>query len=428
MKIQITAPSGVTLLTEKTYCPENIDVIPSLQDKTVTPGEAQTITPDTGYAGLSAVNVEAVDTEPGAATPSAAEQVITPPAGKFFDQFTVAATPTEQKTIDTNGTFTPSDGKFFDSVTVNVNTAKPEQEKSVELTTMDAVAVTPDAGYTLSKVTAMPKAPLANTADATAAAGDILSGKTAYVNGSKITGVLGTQTKTATPSDVEQTIASDAGKLLSSVVVEAAPLDPAQTVTAGTATKTVSPNIGNIGIKSVTVNPTPSQAKEVTLTAVGETVTVTPDSGKLLSSVSISQHLQAKIVTPTTSQQIISPDTGFCGLGTVSVNAVPTEEKTATAGTSATTITPTSGKFLSAVTVNPTPTEEKTVTANGEVTPSAGKFLSKVTVNVPSIVDVATAAEMDAKLVAANVGKIYRFTGTTDSTYTNGDLYEVVSG
>lgn len=44
-----------------------------------------------------------------------------------------------------------------------------------------------------------------------------------------------------------------------------------------------------------------------------------------------------------------------------------------------------------------------------------------------SIEDVATTADLTAKLVAANVGKIYRFTGTTDDTYTNGDLYEVVS-
>ena len=39
----------------------------------------------------------------------------------------------------------------------------------------------------------------------------------------------------------------------------------------------------------------------------------------------------------------------------------------------------------------------------------------------------AAAAGMNAKLVAGNVGNVYRFTGTTDDTYTNGDLYEVVS-
>lgn len=40
-------------------------------------------------------------------------------------------------------------------------------------------------------------------------------------------------------------------------------------------------------------------------------------------------------------------------------------------------------------------------------------------------IEINTAAGMNAVLVAANVGKVYRFTGTTDSTYTNGDLYEV---
>ena len=109
----------------------------------------------------------------------------------------------------------------------------------------------------------------------------------------------------------------------------------------------------------------------------------------------VAASLQDKTVTPTASTQTIPADANHVGLVTVTVNAVPTEEKS--------------------------------VTTNGEVTPSSGKFLSKVTVNVPSITDVATAAEMTALLVEANVGKVYRFTGTTDETYTNGDLYEVVS-
>lgn len=40
-------------------------------------------------------------------------------------------------------------------------------------------------------------------------------------------------------------------------------------------------------------------------------------------------------------------------------------------------------------------------------------------------IDVPTAVEMNAVLIADNVGKVYRFTGTTDVTYTNGDLYIV---
>lgn len=90
------------------------------------------------------------------------------------------------------------------------------------------------------------------------------------------------------------------------------------------------------------------------------------------------------------------------------------------------------------VTVNVEPNlEQKTVdiAQNGttEVTPTTGKDgMSKVTVNVnvptaSAVEEVATASAMDALLVEANVGKYYKFTGTTDSNYTNGNLYLVES-
>lgn len=323
----------VTLKTAKKYCPEDINLEVSLQDKTVTPtAEEQSITADANFAGLSTVKVNPVATEPGAATPSAAAQTVTPSEGKFFNEFTVNATPTETKTIDANGTFTPSVGKFFSEVTVNVNTAKPEQEKSVTITengvtevmpdtgftlskvtatvnvdtakpeqtksvdidSMDPVTVTPDAGHVLTEVTVTPKAPLASTEDATAAAGDILAGKTAYANGAKVTGAIELADATATPTLTAQELTPPAGTYYKKVTVAATPLDDAKTVTAGTAAQTVNPTTGNLGIKAVTVNPTPSQTK--TATPTKDTQTVNPDSGKLLSSVIVNPIPEAYII------------------------------------------------------------------------------------------------------------------------------------
>ena len=67
------------------------DIKPTLQAKTVTPStSAQTVKPDSGYDGLS--------------------------------QVTVAAVPTETKSVTANGTYTPTSGKFFSSVTVAIPT------------------------------------------------------------------------------------------------------------------------------------------------------------------------------------------------------------------------------------------------------------------------------------------------------------------
>ena len=53
-------------------------------------------------------------------------------------------------------------------------------------------------------------------------------------------------------------------------------------------------------------------------------------------------------------------------------------------------------------------------------------FSSEIaSISTNAVTEVATAAAMNALLVEANVGKYYKFTGTTDSNYTNGDLYLV---
>lgn len=59
MDIKLRSTTGIKLLTAKKYCTEDINVIPELQAKSVTPStEQQVVTPDADFAGLSSVTVE----------------------------------------------------------------------------------------------------------------------------------------------------------------------------------------------------------------------------------------------------------------------------------------------------------------------------------------------------------------------------------
>lgn len=90
----------------------------------------------------------------------------------------------------------------------------------------------------------------------------------------------------------------------------------------------------------------------------------------------------AATYTPGDSAQTIAAGQYLSGVQTIS--AVPTETKTVTAGTSATTVSRSSGKYMTSVTVNPTPSQTKSVTMTSSpmtVYPDAGNLLSSVTVS-----------------------------------------------
>lgn len=99
----------------------------------------------------------------------------------------------------------------------------------------------------------------------------------------------------------------------------------------------------------------------------------------------VTQNITTKAAatyTPGDSAQTIA--SGQYLSGTQTISAVPTETKTVTAGTSATTVYRTTGKYMTAVTVNPTPSQTKSVTMTSSpltVTPDSGYLLSKVTVS-----------------------------------------------
>ena len=243
----------------------------SLQEKTITPTKAQqNVTCDEGYYGLSAVTVNPIpeNYHDVSATTAAADDVL---ANKVFIN---ASGETVSGTMPNNGAVT----KTLDVSTTSHTIAKGYHNGSGKVSialeqkevtpTKSAQDITPTSGKVLSKVSvaAIPDN-FIDTTDATALAGEILSGKTAYVDGEKIEGSMAdngavsqtlnttttsytvpagyhngqgkvsitTETKSATPTKAAQTITPSTGKVLSSVSVAAIP-DAYQDVTGVTAT------------------------------------------------------------------------------------------------------------------------------------------------------------------------------------------------
>lgn len=161
------------------------------QTKSVTPTkEVQTVVPDTGFY-LSGVTVNPIPN--GYIIPQGSLNITangTHGVGNYATVVVNVQPNLQEKTVAANGEVTPDSGyDGLSKVTVNVpSTTVQTQSKSVT-PTRSSQTVTPDSGYYLSsvKVGGIPSNYMTTT-DTTATPSDIISGKTAYAGGTKITG------------------------------------------------------------------------------------------------------------------------------------------------------------------------------------------------------------------------------------------------
>lgn len=232
-----------------------------LQSKIVTPSKSpQSVTPDSGYYGLSDVMVQAIPEayqDVSGVTASAGDVL----AGKTIVTSDGTVTP---GTMPNNGAASKTLDAASTSYTIPAGYHNGKGSVSIVLEEKEATAnyedqeITPTSGKVLSKVTvaALP-ATTVDTSDGTATADHILKGDVAYVGGSTVTGTmpnvgsaiktLDTETtsfsiakgyhdgtgsvsitleeKQVTPTKGEQIISPTPSKVLSKVTVAAIPAE-----------------------------------------------------------------------------------------------------------------------------------------------------------------------------------------------------------
>ena len=249
----------------------------------------------------------------------------------------VGAIQTETKSIGANGTYNPSEGKYFSSVTVNV----------------------PNSGI--------------DTSDATAAASDIVKGKTAYVNGQLVTGT------------VEECDAAGASWSLGTQYTSYVKDYSTGLIMVGSKERYDVLRRKN-STAEIAVPPEKFGDATAADVAAGKTFTSTAGlkvTGTATFSSGTAPVLQAKTAKASLDDQVITADEGYDGLSSVTINGVDVLVERVMPSNKEQEIYSSEDRFLKGVIVDPVPTETKTITDNGTYTPAYGKFFDSVTVNIP---------------------------------------------
>ena len=289
--------------------------------------------------------------------------------------------------ITRNGSYDVTDKKIAN---VNVaDTPTPSQEKSVTIKSNTTTNVTPDDGKLLSKVTVVTEVPnLTLTGDAVVE--NVLKGKTFYAaDYVKKTGTIETYSG-ATTITSNQTL-NLAGKYCDKNVV----IDVPNPVLDGTA------KAADV-LKGKTFYNTNYTKVVGTIETYSGLSTITSNGTLETAGMYLDKNLIINVPNPTLSgnaiaSQVLKGQKFYSNSYTLQTGTMESYN----------------GDF--------------TITQNGTIQIAHMYVNSNIVVAVPSVIEVSTSAEMDALLVEANVGKYYKFVGTTDSKYTNGDIYQVES-
>lgn len=396
--------------------------------KRITPSKANITAVAAGKYTTGDVIVDPVPTQSKTVTPTTSTQRITPDTGKFLASVTVASVPTQTKSVTPNTsaqTVTPDNGKFLSSVTVNAipntyvrpaatqaaTTYTPTTERQIISAgtyctgqqtiegDVDLVAGNIKSGADIFGVRGT------YTSDATATADNILDGKIAYALGSQIIGTI--KSKYSKDLTVNKSIVSV----------------PAGYYPSG-ASKSV-PTV-DLAMPSISVDSTTGVITASVTQSAGYVFDVTKTNSKEL------YTQAATTITPSAYPQT-AVKKGYYTTGVISVAPVPTQAKSVTPSKSRQTVTPDSGKFLSSVTVGGIPsmyitTSDATATesdiAEGVIAYANGK---KVEGNVSTV---STSQTQEADSIHFNDSATYNdgsYDITFKKTFTSDQLYRTDS-